>query len=254
MSVVQTIEKAHNDYINYVQVKDDNNFITCSDDKSLKLWIKKKKEFIICKNINNAHKSRIIKVIYFSKDNLISCSSNEIKIWKENNNNNYDNIIILKDNFIESILFLEDKNILISCGIEGTKLWNLNENTINYDNISCIQHFKEVKCYWNEGLCRLDEDRIIFGEKYSLKVISILNKIIIKGINNPFECKGIKLIKNKGIFLIGGLSKDIRVCRSDNYQCIRIIKNAHDHFIFGFVELKDGSIVSYSDDKIKIWK
>ena len=42
--------------------------------------------------------------------------------------------------------------------------------------------------------------------------------------------------------------------RNDNYECIRVIQNAHDGDISGFVELKDGSILSYSDDKrIKIW-
>ena len=67
-------------------------------------------------------------------------------------------------------------------------------------------------------------------------------------------CLGIRLIENKGIFLIGGKSKDIRIYRNDNYECIQIIQNAHDDDINGFDELKDGSIVSYSDDKkIKIW-
>ena len=44
------------------------------------------------------------------------------------------------------------------------------------------------------------------------------------------------------------------IYRNDNYECIQIIQNAHDKDIFGFVELKDGSILSYSwDNKIKIW-
>ena len=65
---------------------------------------------------------------------------------------------------------------------------------------------------------------------------------------------GIRLIEDKGIFLIGGKSNDIRIYRNDNYECIQIIQNAHDDYIFGFVELKDGSILSYSyDKKIKIW-
>ena len=51
-------------------------------------------------------------------------------------------------------------------------------------------------------------------------------------------------IKNKGIFLIGGVSKDIRIYRNDNYECIQIIQNTHDNNIYGFVELKDGSIIS----------
>ena len=224
-------------------------------DKSIKLWIKNENKFIINKIINNAHEDYIIKVIYYSNENLISCSNdNKIKIWKENNNNNYDNIKILThSNYVCSILYLEDKNILISCGLDGTKFWNLNKNEINYNNINCIQYFKEVECGYNNGLCRLDEDRIIIGID-SLIIISILNNKIIKEINIPFKCFGIRLIEDKGIFLSGGRSGDIRIYRNDNYECIQIIQNAHDNCINGFVELKDGSIVSYSYDmKIKIW-
>jgi len=141
--------------------------------------------------------------LYCSNGNLISCSSDgNIKIWKKNNNNNYENIKILThSDYVYSILFFEDKNILISSGKDGTKFWNLNKNEINYNNINCIKDFKEVYCYSNNGLCKLDEDRIIIGGDKSLKIISILNKIIIKEINIPFKCLGIILIEDKGIFL-----------------------------------------------------
>ena len=44
------------------------------------------------------------------------------------------------------------------------------------------------------------------------------------------------------------------VYRNDNYECIQIIQNAHDDSILGFIELKDGTIISYSSDKkIKVW-
>ena len=88
----------------------------------------------------------------------------------------------------------------------------------------------------------------------SLKVISILNLNIIKEINNPFRCVGITLIEDKGIFIVGGESKDIRIYRNDNYECIQEIKDAHNDYINGFIELKDGSIASFSyDQTIKIW-
>ena len=88
----------------------------------------------------------------------------------------------------------------------------------------------------------------------SLTIISILNKKIIKEINHPFQCWVIYLIEDKGIFLVGGDSKDIIIYRNDNYECILTIKDAHNENIKGFIELKDGSIASFSNDKtIKIW-
>ena len=48
------------------------------------------------------------------------------------------------------------------------------------------------------------------------------------------------------------MSKNIRVYSNDNYECIQIIKDAHNDSITGFIELKDGAIASFSrDEKIK---
>ncbi len=254
LNILQNIKNAHDNSIAYVEVKDENNFITCSADKSIKLWIKKENKFKINKIINNAHDDKIIKVIYCLNGDLISCShDNKIKIWKEDNNNNYEVIkILLHSKWINSILFLEDKNILISAGEDGTKIWDFNEiNKKNY-----LNYFNETFSGWHGGLCKLDEDRIIVqgNNINTLKVISLLNKKIIKVINIPFLCFGIYLIEDKGIFLVGGRNKDIMVYRNDNYECIQIIQNAHDDSILGFIELKDGTIISYSSDKkIKVW-
>ena len=253
LNILQNIKNAHDDTIIYVEIKDENNFITCSKDKNIKLWIKNDNEFKINKIIKNAHEDQINKVIYCSNGNLISCSNDKnIKIWKENNNNNYDNIKTLThSNYVDSLLLFEDKNILISSGGDGTKFWDLND----YNNINCIKYFKETWCGWHGGLCKLDEDRIIVktAKNNSLKVISISKKEIIKVINHPFECWAIYLIKDKGIFLVGGKSKDIMIYRNDNYECIQTIKNAHDDDIQDLIELKDGSIISCSYKIMKIW-
>ena len=252
LTIIQNIENAHYSSINYVEIKDEKNFITCSDDKNIKLWIKIINEFRINKIITNAHEDRINKIIFCSNGNLISCSQDKnIKIWKENYN--YEKIQTLThSDHINSILLFEDKNILISSGGDGTKLWDLND----YNNINCIKYFKETWCGWHEGLCRLDDDRIIVKSKgkNSLKVISILKKEIIKEINHPFQCFAITLIKDKGIFLVGGKSKDIMIYKNDNYKCIQTIKDAHENDdIYGFIDLKNNTMISYSNKVIKIW-
>ena len=57
--------------------------------------------------------------------------------------NNYENIKILNHSeYIYSLLLLEDKNILISSGVDDTKLWNYNE----INNINLIEEFKETYC------------------------------------------------------------------------------------------------------------
>ena len=72
------------------------------------------------------------------------------------------------------------------------------------------------------------------------------------------------VIDNKKLFLIGGRSSNIKIYRNDNYECIQIIEKAHglinNHnygygsYIYGFLETKDGSIISYSNENtIKVW-
>ena len=88
-----------------------------------------------------------------------------------------------------------------------------------------------------------------------MKIISILKKLIIKEIKNKFfQFWGIYLIEDKGIFLIKGKRKNIKIYRNDNYEYIQTIKNVYNDDIKGFIELKDFLIASYSNDKtIKIW-
>ena len=257
IKILQKIQNAHDKAISYVEVKDENNFISCSDDNNIKLWIKKENIFMINKIIKNAHEEPIKKVIYRLNEDLISCSyDNTIKIWKNNNNNVYECMVtLIHFEHINSILFLEDKKLLISSGVDGTKFWDLSKD--NYNEIYCIIHFENTLCGWHNALCRIDDDNIIIGGKNDgiMKIISISKKEIIKEINNSFKCWGIYVIEDKGIFLVGGKSKDIKIYRRDNYECVQIIKDAHNDEINGFIELNDCSIASYSDDKaIKIWK
>ena len=52
-------------------------------------------------------------------------------------------------------------------------------------------------------------------------LISILNLNIIKEIKSSlFQSLGISLIEDKGIFIVGGFSKEIRIYRNDNNECI----------------------------------
>ena len=257
LKIIQNIENAHDDGIIDLSIKDENNFVTCSKNKEIKTWIKKENngqfnnEYSINQIIENAHDDWINKVIYCLNGNIISCSDDKkIKIWEQNNNNQYQSVKILKhNNWISSILLLEDKNLLISSGRDGTKFWDLNYYEI-------IIYIKEVICRYKNALKRIDEYRIIVGgdDDEIMKIVSIKERKIIKEIKNGFKCWGICIIEEKGLFLIGGVSKEIKIYRSDNYECINIINNAHNDDILGISELKNGLITSYGKDKIiKVW-
>ena len=251
LNIIQNISNAHDNFIIYVSIKDENNFVTSS--KNIKTWNKNKtkNEFSLNQIINNAHNDWINKIIYYLNENLISCSHDKtIKIWEKDNNNKYQCISILThSNWVYSILLIEDKNLLISSGLDRTKFWNLN----NYENIINFQAI----CYNNNALKRIDDEKIIIGGKYDgiIKIISIREKKIIKEIKNKFRCYGICIIQEKGILLIGGRSEEIKIYKIENYECIKIIKDAHNDIILGIKRLKNNLIASYGEDNtIKVWK
>ena len=154
-------------------------------------------------------------------------------------------------NMVRSILLLEDKNILISAGDYQTKFWDLNNEN------NPLKTFDNIYTYWNNGLERIDEDKIIVCNRNNLIIISISKLEIIKEINNNYRCYSIKSIKNKGIVLVGGYYNNIYyiyVYRSDNYELIQTIYNAHGGVISGFVEINNHLISSSSwDGYIKNW-
>ena len=47
LNILQDIQNAHEDLICYIDIKDENNFVTCSNDKNIKTWIKKEDKFEI---------------------------------------------------------------------------------------------------------------------------------------------------------------------------------------------------------------
>ena len=244
---IKEINNGHQYGIYYVNVKDENNFVTASF-KNIITWIKNENEFKINEIIENAHTDWIYKVLYYQNGSIISCSNDKtIKIWEEKNNNKHEcSTILLNEDRIRSLLLLDKKNILISSGYEGTKFWNLN-------NFECFCNIKDAICCGSDGLNILNNDNIIVGGDYHsiISIISIKSKNIIKSINNVFGCLGICVLDN-GIFLIGGMSNNIKVYK--NYECIQEINQSHRNWIFGFVQLKNNVIASYSQDgTIKIW-
>ena len=250
-NILQNIQNSHNDKVNFVNVKDENNFVTCSCDKCIKTWIKEEEKFKLNKIILNAHISQINKVIYFN-ENIISCSNdNTVKLWEENiNNNNYQlNLILNHLKSVCCILLIKEKNIFISSGLNGTRFYNLN-------NFELIFEIKETWCgAWN-ALCKIDNDKIIVQEEQNLllNIISITEKKIINKIKCNYISLGIISIDDKGIILVGVNKNIIVYDNQNNYKYLQYIENAHGNYIIGFQQLKNGLIVSYSfDESIKIW-
>ena len=246
LELLQTIENVYNDNsgIINISIKDENKFTTISGNKEMKFWKKENNKFIELKEINKTNNFDYLKI----KEYIITIIRNDV-IISENIENKMQNVTILNHSG-EIFSMCLKLNVLICSGIGGTKFWNKN-------NFECLFYIKEAICYDEDAIKFIDDDRLIVGggEDNIISIISLNQKKIIKSINNKFQCWTINVIKKKEIFLIGGKSKNIKIYRYDNYQCIQIIKNAHKDYINGILSLNNDLILSYSDDKkFCLWK
>ena len=246
LELLQTIENVYNDNsgIINISIKDENKFTTISGNKEMKFWKKENNKFIELNEINQTNNFDYLKI----KEYIITIIRNDI-IISENIENKMQNVTILNHSGEVFSMCLK-LNVLICSGIGGTKFWNKN-------NFECLFYIKEAICYDEDAIKFIDDDRLIVGggEDNIISIISLNQKKIIKSINNKFQCWTINVIKKKEIFLIGGKSKNIKIYRYDNYQCIQIIKNAHKDYINGILSLNNDLILSYSDDKkFCLWK
>ena len=126
--LIQNIEKAHETSISDIDIKDENNFATSCWNSIIKIWNKNEKDNkFYLKEIINAHLNNtwISKIIFKLNGTLISCGGDKtVRIWEENNNK-YQCVTILTHNeSLYSILLLEDKNILVTSGLDGTIFWD----------------------------------------------------------------------------------------------------------------------------------
>lgn len=246
LELLQTIENVYNDNsgIINISIKDENKFTTISGNKEMKFWKKENNKFIELNEINQTNNFDYLKI----KEYIITIIRNDV-IISENIENKMQNVTILNHSG-EIFSMCLKLNVLICSGSGGTKFWNKN-------NFECLFYIKEAICYDEDAIKFIDDDRLIVGggEDNIISIISLNQKKIIKSINNKFQCWTINVIKKKEIFLIGGKSKNIKIYRYDNYQCIQIIKNAHKDYINGILSLNNDLILSYSDDKkFCLWK
>ena len=248
LELLETIEKAHSEEITYIYIINNSTFMTSSYDDSIKIWKKtEKKKFECIQKIEEAHKQVVNCILLTKNHKIISCSfDGKVSIWTFKNNKFENENILLNPKQVNSILLLEDKNLLVSSGTGGTLFFNLT----NYELVKDMEDLKAITYFWN-GLKRLDDNRIIIsGKGKNVVVVDIDEKKIIKEIDNEFSCWGILVMIKKGIFLTCGRDVHINVYNVGNYQCLFTLKNAIDkkYFMKGITQISDNEIVAYNDE------
>ena len=248
-----TVPNAHLHSISYISIIDNENFISCSEDKLIKKWnidYNKKKLNLI--DTLQGHNKAINKIIYLKeKEIIISCSNDKtIKIW-EKKNNEYKCIRTLEhENPIKSIIKF-NYDTLISGDFYGcVKFWNLND----FQEIFSIQ---KAEVCWSEALKKIDDDRIIVGGRLDkkFKIISFIERKIIKEFLSNVIVYSIHLFKNGIVGLCGGKPYIIELRDNIEFNIIQIIHTDYAKCINIIIELDNGDFLSANDEKrIKLFR
>ena len=103
----------------------------------------------------------------------------------------------------------------------------------------------------------ISEDLLLITGEDKLYIINVKQYNLIKIINAPGSSFiYVSCILNKNIFLTADQNKNIKQWRieGNDLKLISTKENAHDGWIYSLIKLRDGHILSGSDNgEIKIW-
>ena len=170
----------HTSEVNYISQLDNNKLISCSIDNTIKIWSITQSSYQCDYTINNAHNWWIYKVISLTNNRIASCSDDKtIKIWNSNNPYNLIKTLNGHTKWVNSIIQLKDKDILISGSDDDNTLrkWNL----LTYQ---CMKIINNVYCCFRNSLLEIDNNRIIVGGCNVITIVNISNDIIEYQIKN----------------------------------------------------------------------
>lgn len=178
-----------------MEIIDDNNFITSSFDKKIKIWsingIKPKVEQSL-----KGHLGEIYKVIFIEPRIYSSGQYGEINIW-EKKDQKFICIKSLKafESNLYNLLQL-NLNKFISCDNFGNLIcWNL-------QNFKQELKIKVVESYWNNEIAKINDIKILYGGKLYIQIINVKDNKIEKSIKISSTVFSVALI-DQNFFLYG---------------------------------------------------
>ena len=286
-NIILHISTSHTDFILYILELPNFILASSSSDGTIKFW-----KIIINNYMNNdllnnsyylietifAHETDVWKILFISNNNnnseLISCGSDSlIKIWDLNiyyntKENKYIINYILKKvlsehkYWVSSIINVFNKNRNINYLVSGS-----GDNTIKFYNIynkyNLVHSMDKVICCQQGTLINYTNKKFIIGGGRGI-FFYVINFIYFQVESKIFggneEINTILLLKKnkyrkKNGFLLGGKERCFHYLDEYEYNHRIIIDNAHEKYIYCFIELSDNLIASSSyDNVIKIWQ
>ena len=227
LNVIKTYEiQGNGNYV--VGIKDNENLIIVSENKEGILWKKSDTgEFKVMNEINlNMHHSKIRNAFYHEGIYII-CSDDLITFWEEYKKNgqlNYQiQLRIEEEKDFYSTLVIRNKNLFITGGKLGLKIWNINNLSLITKTKEQMAMLKSMHCKSSALLKVFDENSIIVGVPNQKLCIIDLVTFKNKDININFDCSAICVLND--LFFV---SSDIQLHIYDkkSFNNISSIQNA----------------------------
>ena len=237
------------DYIMSVCQIDNGHIITATLDCDIYILSITKFTFDIILVIPMAHLFNINKIVALGDNKFASCSRDmSIKIWSQTSK---EPITVIKDVgvYISSLLFLEDKNLLIAGTGKGIRKYNA--NTYRF-----INKVSKIICTCQNCLNRFDENRLIITGYTNIIHIVNIEKCVIENLTEffgiSFTFTFIKL--NEEIFLCGCEKGKFLIYNINTKEYI-LNKSSHYKDITCLLHLGKNLFISSSRENfVKIWK
>lgn len=163
----------------FVELPQQNHLLSCSSDRSIKVWKINEKELTFIKQITS-HKEMINKIILLSYNKIASCSDDKtIKIY--DSNNDYQEIQSLDSKGkVNNMLYLRNREILVTSIWEyRLDFWNM----LNYEKEHSMKYIYTLNTI--NSMIELTNNRIAVSSAvspYNISIIDSINYTFIKEI------------------------------------------------------------------------
>ena len=174
--------KAHTRVINKITLISDNRFVTCSADKTIKLFDLNTFE---CIGTFIGHTKEVCSVAKISNERIVSCSDDKtLRIW---NINSGKCLKILKghEKYVSSLIVLSDTQKIISGSDSEIKFWDIETGM-------CLKTFNVGHTNYIHSIVQISDCYLAFDHKDCLFEMKMRNQNISLTINsfigNSSEC------------------------------------------------------------------
>ena len=216
--------KYHTDVINYLDKLNNGKLVSCSDDKTLKIY--KENSFEVLLSIEE-HTKRINSFTQLHDERIITCSADQtMKIIKLINEEKYqiDQTLTGHNSDVYKIIEIKENELISISKDKSMKIWKLNNNK----KFECITTIIFQNKNSNCNLLKLNEKEFVTSscQDECLKFWNLNNYSLITYIDNiktPWPLKTLSLLANDILCVGGGQSKGFYFIKISTHQIVKNI-------------------------------